>query len=298
MTTNQPAADAASQFIAEVVAQPDAPIGQFITSEYLAKRPLSYSSLKAFRRSPLHYVQYLLAPRESTPALKFGGLVDCLVLTPDLYEKRYAVMPKYDMRKTVDKEAFAKFVLENEGKDYVTQDMLDAANDCKAALMTNPISSEYIHNATTTQRKVKWVDKETGLPMTCYMDMDGTDPIDFIGELKTGADMSPDKFMRSAYDFGYHIQAATYLEAARRSMFRFPKFVFICVETEPPYGVAVYDKISPAFFQLGLQELQDLRQAFKHCLDNKLFHQSYDFLTTDGGLLLDLPAYARQKIRD
>ena len=273
------------------------PTAPEINYEFLDGRPLSKTSLMEFRKSPAHYMYYLTAPKVVTPAYVLGGLIDCLVLTPELFERRYVVAPPINKMTKDGKAEWAKFKADNIGKTIITPDILQQASNVRDALLTNPKSSEYIHQMTTVQRQLKWEDKATGLPFIAYTDMDGTEP-DLLGELKTTNDASPESFARDAFKFGYHIQMALYMEAFRRKLYRFPRPVFIVAEKEAPYGVAVYDKVDPAFLKLGTQEVTKLREAFLHCMKNKLFSQSYDFGTVDGGLILDLPGWAKQKLED
>lgn len=266
-----------------------------ITLDFLKGRPLSKTSLMQFRKSPAHYRHYLTAPKDDTPALVFGRLFDCMVLTPDETEKRFVVMPKFGRKKT-DEEAKEEWILANAGKTFVSEEMVKTAEAMKEAVFASERAASYLNVAGQTQRRLTWEDKDTGLPMLSYVDADGTEPVDFIVDLKSAADASEEAFTRDAYKYGYHLQTAIYLEGFRRKLFRFPKFVFVVVEKEPPYGVAVYDKLSDAFLKLGQQELATLREEFLYAMKENLFEKTYDFRTTDGGLLLDLPGWARNKI--
>ncbi len=270
-----------------------------IDDEFLKTRPLSKTSLIKFKRSPAHYIHYLTAPKEKTEALMLGSVVDCLTLTPNIFEKRFMLLPEINMRTNDGKAEYAKLLSEADGKELISPKLLAQATNMRDALLTNKKSAEYLVDiAIYAQRKLNWLDTESNLPMTGYTDFDADDPVDMLGELKTAANADIDEFSRDAYKFDYHIQAALYLEAFRKKLYRFPKFVFIVVEKEAPYGVSVFDKISPSFFKLGAQEVAKLRQQFRHCMKNDLFKSSYEYKSVDGGHLLDLPAYARQKIDD
>lgn len=266
-----------------------------VTEESLKKRPLSKSSLVEFAKSPAHYVQYLTAPRERTPALVMGSLTDCLVFTPDDFDKKYALAPEINRRTNDGKRDWEKFCIDNAGKDVITQDMHDEATAMKDALFANPKSAELLNLGTTVQREVRWEDKATRLPFIGYTDLDSSEP-DFIVDLKTADSADPDDFERAAHKYHYPLQGVMYKEAFARKLFRFPRYILVVVEKKAPYGVAVYDKIQPDFFRYGAQQLDALRQQFRHCLDNDLFHMSYDFRTVDGGHLLDVPGYAKRLI--
>jgi len=266
-----------------------------ITPEFLKTRPLSYSSLKAFKRSPLHYLHYLTSTKEKTPALIFGGVVDVLILTPDQFELKYVVAPEIKRTTKEGKIQWDELVKLAGGKEIISQEMFQSACNIRDAVMENKKSREIIDQVGTVQRKINWDSDD--LPHVMFSDMDSTEG-NFICDLKSAASAEPEEFQRSAFNFGYHIQAALYLEAFRKKMFRFPRFIFMVVEKEPPYSVAVFDKISESFFKLGMQEIDTLRTQFKYCMENDLFMKSYDINTVDGGLILDLPGYARQKIQD
>lgn len=268
-----------------------------ITMEFLEKRPLSYSSLKQFRRSPLHYITYLTQKKEATPALIFGNMFDCLLLTPDEFEKRFVVAPEINKRTNAGKEQFEQFIEANKGKTIVTKEMIEGANKMIESVNNHRVASEILKANGTVQRKMNWVDTKTKLPCTMQSDFD-SDEINIVCDIKSTTDASESKFMRDAFEYGYHIQCAMYLEAFRRKMFRFPRFAFIVIEKEPPFAVNVFNKISESFIKLGQQEIETLRQEFVHAMENKLFNQAYDFRSVDGGSILDLPAYAKHRIHE
>ncbi len=145
---------------------------------------------------------------------------------------------------------------------------------------------------TKTQSKIKWEDKETGLPMIGYLDMEAEK---FIADLKSTTDAHPDEFMKSAINFDYHIQAAIYLEAmAHRG--KFPDYYFIAVEKTAPYGVSVL-KATKDFIALGNQEYRKLLQEFKFCMQQNAFDQSYEFRSPVGYYQMDLPGWAKNKLQ-
>jgi len=266
-----------------------------ITREFLETRPLSYSSLKQFRRSPLHYMNYITQPKEQTTAFAFGNLFDCLLLTPDEFENRFVVIPEINKRTKDGKAEFAEFAEANKGKTFVTQEMIDNANKMKASVNEHRRAKELLSANGTVQRRMNWKD-DNDLPFVMQSDFD-SDEGNVIVDIKTAADASDNRFMRDAFEYAYHIQAALYLEAFRKKMFRFPRFVFIVVEKESPFAVNVFDKISDSFLKLGRQEIDTLKTEFIHAMENDLFSRGYDFRTIDGGTILDLPAYARNLIQ-
>lgn len=54
---------------------------------------LSFSSIKAFKKSPFHFVHYKLKKKVDTPALIFGDYFDCITTTPGETKERFASEP-------------------------------------------------------------------------------------------------------------------------------------------------------------------------------------------------------------
>ena len=113
-----------------------------ITLQQLQERPLSYSSLKEFAKSPRHYLDYLNRKKETTPAMQFGSMVHCLLLQPDKFDTQFAIMPTIDKRTKDGKEAYNKFLEEAVGLEVV---MENDYNDAKA-ITDNVLSNASLRN--------------------------------------------------------------------------------------------------------------------------------------------------------
>jgi hypothetical protein len=274
----------------------------------IKNKVLSYSSLKQFKRSPEHFVHYLNSKFTQTPAMVFGSLLDKMVLTPGTWEEDFVVKPeknallkdlveeygkelgriKYDNQKA----DYQKWVELNAGKTFVTQEQIDTAKIITEKVFANEAAMELLNRITETQRRVEFTDKETGLKVCGYEDGKG---VGLIMDLKSCQSAEPEDFLRQALKLGYHLQAGVYTEAEKHIGFEFPEYYFLAVETSEPYGIAVM-RASEEFIELGKVELRSLLDNFKYCLDNKLFHQSYEFRNKFGPIILDLPYYMKKKL--
>jgi exodeoxyribonuclease VIII len=108
-----------------------------------------------------------------------------------------------------------------------------------------------------------------------------------IVDLKTTRDASPDGFAKSVAQYRYHVQAAFYSDGYRAAFGEAPRgFVFIAVETEPPYLVAVY-VASETMAQRGRIEYQTDLDTFRRCQDADTW-PGY----SDAPLTIDLPKWA------
>ena len=108
-----------------------------------------------------------------------------------------------------------------------------------------------------------------------------------IVDLKTTRDASPEEFARSIAQYRYHVQAAFYSDGYRAAFGEAPRgFVFIAVETEAPYLVAVY-VASEAMTQRGRIDYQADLDTFRWCRDHN------DWPGYSGHpLTIDLPKWA------
>ena len=81
-----------------------------------------------------------------------------------------------------------------------------------------------------------------------------------IYDLKTTASANPDDFNRSIRDLRYFVQAAFYLEVARQHHPLIENFVFVAVESSPPYSAACYE-LNPIYLKIGkIQMVADLEK--------------------------------------
>lgn len=244
----------------------------------LTQRPLSYSSLKEFRKSPKHYVQYVTEPRKPpSPAQIIGSAFEILLLDNDRFDTKVMVFEKPNLRSNAGKDEWENIQSQAEGRLMITAEqyetvcaMVDNAHNC-AEMM------RYVDSINKTQQKLTWKDK-TGIPFIGYVDAEGTIADEtWVFEIKTAASADPDQFVRDFYKWDYHIQIATYAEGYKRKYFAFPNFAVLVFETSEPYNCAPY-MIESKTLDQAKDEWRASVDAFKFCMDNDFFDQGYEFL--------------------
>lgn len=210
--------------------------------------PLSHSALSKFEQSPLHYL-YSREHKEQTPAMIFGSAYHCKLLQPDLFPDKYVVQPKYDLRTTAGKEQYAIFLKENPDKVFISHTdiekldaMLTAINKCKPA-------KELIDRIGEAEKRIEWIDELTLARLVGIIDGEGDD---FVLDFKTCADATPRLFNSSIFNYGYHRQAAMYLDGlkSKKKKSGKKKFFFIAQEKDEPYGASVH-LMSPEALEIG-----------------------------------------------
>ena len=253
----------------------------------LETRKLSYSSLKAFKRSPMHFAYYLFDKFDQTPAMVLGSVFDVLVLTPGDFAKKYVVSPVFKGKgMKVDK---AEFIENNPGREIITMEQFQTATNMCTSLMENEIGWNTINYPGKVQKKIEWTDKGTGLMFKGYIDKYCDE---YNQDLKSCADGEPSKFMRDAYNMDYPLQAAMY-NMATGKLFVQP-FIYVCVESKAPHGVSVFTA-SNEYIEYGYNEYKRLTRSIKFCIENRQFHRSYDYFSSTDFYTLDLPGYAKYK---
>ena len=239
----------------------------------MKRQYLSYSALKAFEKSPNHYLEYVKKEYEPSPAMQLGSLVHLLTLEPENLEKRYAVAPEVNKRTKAGKEEYALFV-EQAG----TREVIDAAQLAEAQVIADivkahPLASQALTSCTQFEKELRG--ELYGYPFVAFADAISEN---FVYDLKTTRDASPKEFIRAAANLGYHLQAAIYTELTGLP------FRWIAVETSSPYNVQIYEQDS-ASFERSRQRLERLVKVFINW-DGKPREYSADILP------LELPGWA------
>lgn len=100
---------------------------------------------------------------------------------------------------------------------------------------------------------VIWTDQETGVLCKARLDWLKND-LTIIADAKSTTDASPREFARSVYRYGYHRQAAWYLDGVEAATGTRPAlFVFKAFETSAPYASAYYHA-TDAMIEQGRKE--------------------------------------------
>lgn len=270
-----------------------------ITLEFLKKRPVSFSSLKEFLRSPMHFKYYMTTPSRAkklppavATAMAMGKIIDCLLLTPEKFEDKFAVH-SFNVWSYSDKPKFEIFCENNKGKWLVTKDDYEKALMIKASVHANTEAKKILDRVTQTQREYKWTDEETGIPLIAFTDAECDNII--TAELKSTINASPKSFEKDAYNFLYPFQTGFYKEAQFACKRVSKNYKYIVVEREAPHGVAVYTP-TEEYIESGRKMFRETIRDFKVCLDNQMFDAGYEYWAgSSGSLILDLPPWAKKK---
>lgn len=241
---------------------PNMPFG-----DYARERGKTQSKLKLFDYDlggcPALYLHATLHPEDiqkDTPALSGGRRYHAFVLEPDSFERNYVLRTKeieaelFDLAKQ-DKACRAKGFStrlsvyekwkerhELAGKEVITQAQFDQLQDMRRALMLNSEVFDEIGHAKHEQielsafcgyefKRGPHEGKRFQLKGRFDVSPDG----DAIIDLKTARSAQPRQFARQAFELGYDLQAAFYIDLANANGLKKERFGFLVQDKFPPY---------------------------------------------------------------
>lgn len=210
-------------------------------SNYLALDAVSASVLKEVdAKTPAHARQRQLTPFKPTPAQRLGTLAHMALLEPDRWEKDVRPVEKVDRRTKAGKERQAELDVMaevNPNLEFVQPEEMDAALSMREAVLANPYAAALL-SVGRSELSLVWRDGE--LRCKARLDHDNSEH-GVIVDLKTAADASCDGFAKAVARYRYAMQAAWYMDAAEAIGLGPRRFVFIVVENQAPWSVALYE---------------------------------------------------------
>lgn len=232
-------------------------------TEYRARSGVNWSALKHYAKSPAHYLAAQANPPAQTPEMQTGSALHALVLEGEAaFARRYAIAPEGDKRRKEVKEAWAAFEAEHAGKEALTPAQNETVRRMAASLLEHPKVTPLLRRCTAREVSLQWTDPCTGIP--CKGRLDGLDrDSGLVLDLKSARDASPATFARQAVNLQYHGQAAFYLNGLAAEGLS-ADFIFVVVESAPPFGVALYH-VGPEVLARGRQLVNQYLEQHAAC---------------------------------
>ena len=221
--------------------------------EYHADREhVSRSALEIFRQSPKLYQKWKNHEWESpqTASQRLGAAFHCNLLQPEIFSQEY-MKTEFSDRRT---KKYKEFALQHLNVTLLTTSEILKLRKMMNSVEDNPVAMDLLkYNQGLREQAYKFTD-DTMLQCKFKVDYyhNGT-----IVELKTTQDVSEQTWCKSAYNFGYHRQAAFYTKGIKILQHFNPNFLFVVVGTTEPYECIVreFDSLSVT---LGMKEINSL----------------------------------------
>ena len=223
-------------------------------------KAVNKSTLWEMRKSPLHYWHLIHdTPKEDTTAMKFGRAIHAYLLDPVEFSARYAVAPECDRRTKEGKAIWAELM--ESGKEVISAADMEAIQRMEVEF--EPVRKKWLTDV-QTELPLVWTDDATGVECKGRLDALSSE---WIIDYKTTTDASTNAFTREAIRYGYDLQAAMYMDAARANGYNPKGFIFIAQEKSAPYLINVI-RAGDAFLDRGRWIMMDLLQKYKECRDS------------------------------
>lgn len=237
------------------------------------------SALGEFARCPSRWKAGY--ERKDSDSTDYGSLLDCLLLTPDQFDRKFVVKPEtyYDEKSGEDKpwnansKVCKEWLADHEGLEAVKKEDFDEAKKAIAVLKSDPAIADYLKSS---QRQVyctaEWNDPTSGIivPLKILIDLvpdkGHAEFCKTLGDFKTGRDAAIRAWSRQVFNFEYHVQAALYLDVfnaatgEKRNDFR-----HIIQENVAPYQTAKR-YIASEFINAGRGKYQSALTFYAWCL--------------------------------
>lgn len=249
------------------------------------------SDLKEAEISMAHYHQLITSPRKpSTPDQKLGTFTHALILCQ---RRDFVVIPEDAPRKPIKSQLNARkpspetveaiawwraFELESGGLEMISREDADRIIGMRDAVMAHPVASEILNRKGHNEVVGFKIHEATGLLLKGRADricMDNENRM-VIPDLKTtqrgGASL--ESFTRDIFKWGYFRQGDFYLRLFGASF-----FIFIVIEKEAPYSVAVYC-LDRRALDLGYAKNERDLARVKACQDSGVWPGYAESVTT------------------
>lgn len=255
-------------------------------TDYNAHPGLRSSDLKLLLRSGLHFKAAIDSKdeKDQTAPQRLGELIHGAVLEPDYFLPRFVVSPDCDKRTVAGKKEHADF-LKSLPVDAIclNSEELAKVNSITENVRNHPTCSKIFD--TGSAEVSGFATDDLGLIRKIQPDWRRDDGI--IVDLKTTKDASPRGFQRAVIEYKYALQAAYYLETANLiEPNKYHSWLWIAVENEPPYAVAVY-QLDENSLTLARQLMHKALNKYLSFTTNNLWEGYDKFIQS-----ITLPAYS------
>jgi hypothetical protein len=225
-------------------------------ADYLAVDAASKGKLWTLHtKTPAHCMTEV----EPTPAMDWGTAAHVAILEPDRFYADVLCGPA-DRRG----KKWSEFLDDNPGKLVLPDPEFERVVAMQNAVMQNPTIRALATRAGVSEASAFWTDPDTGL--LCRMRADRyVESLSMMAELKTTTDASPAAFRRVAMRMGYELGDAMYSAGwGLAGGGTVEDFIFIVVESDPPYAHAIYQLDEPARLR-GRTILQKALLTYQQC---------------------------------
>lgn len=251
-------------------------------------------------RTPAHLREAIDHPPADTAATIMGRAIHSAILTPGEF-KGYVKWTGGPKRSNKAKEAFAELEAQHGIGRVLAPVMYDHVIGVRHAVQRGPSGSAVMAlldgPGHRSELSIVWRDEATGILCKARLDHISPDIVTPEGsgaiiDVKSTEDASLEAFMVTCYNYGYHRQAAHYLDGAFANGLEVAHYIWIAVEKKPPYGVGIY-RADAGMLAAGKASIELLLKRYARCVERDEW-PCYTPEVVDIGL----PPWALKRIED
>ncbi len=191
------------------------------------------TALRRMNISPLEYQHYKRTEHEDTDALVVGRAAHTATLEPPRFLPEYALWE--GGRRAGG--AWKKFQADNSAKTILTEEQYRIALAVADRVRSHPRSGPLFTGAGRNELTIQWRHESGAL---CKARLDRLTAGGDLVDLKTSSDITPEAFEAQSYrKWGYHVQAAFYLDAARAAGLDAKRVLLVVASNKDPIDVIV-----------------------------------------------------------
>lgn len=246
---------------------------------YFANPAINRSRLwKLLRRTPAHF---RFADEEETKAQSIGKAAHVAILQPEILENRVLVGP--DVNKNTKEWREYKESAAVTGRALVDPKEWDIIRRMRDNAMQHALVRRLVDGAV--------------IETSVYFDVDGValkarpdawnKKLGLMADIKTAANAGARDFSQSVARYGYHLQEYMYAKGLVLNQQHIEGTVFIVIEKESPYLVALYE-LDPHAISEAKKLFDKALADYKACAKN----ESWPGYTPEGPETINLPAWA------
>jgi exodeoxyribonuclease VIII len=210
---------------------------------YFSLPYISKSGLDLVSKCPAHFKYWSERERTKTRAMDLGTAIHCAVLEPETFAQRFAPVLEIDRRTKEGKKAYGQWQEEHAGKIPLSASDWSTCMAAANAVFAHPVAQPLLMGGQAEVAMI-WETPHAGAdgrPLLAKAKVDYLNGKTIV-DLKTTRDASREAFQESIRTYRYGVQAAYYSDGLEFLLDGTPidDFVFIVVESAPPYHVAIY----------------------------------------------------------
>jgi exodeoxyribonuclease VIII len=253
----------------------------------------SNSRCSALVRSPAFCRYQIDHPSPSTPSMELGTALHVAILEPERFATTYGRGPEGDGRTKAVRDGMA--AIARDGLLPLRPGDYDACQMARASAWANRAVREVLERAVDRELSAVWyhifdeTDQEMMESLLCKLRIDAACEGGFILDLKRTKSAQPHAFQGSIGTYGYHRQAAMYLDGMEALGRPQKHYLILAVESTAPYEAALY-RIDDEALQAGRTELNDLMTRYFVCQQTGIWSAYPETIQTIG-----LPRWAYER---